>query len=179
MINCPRCSLPQDESPQCQYCGLIFEEFREESSRAPQTGRSKRIALLAVILAVSGALLASYWFSNFRAKSSKKSTTISSSSSVAQSKDTDDLRKKVKELTSFDGIISDLAGGSTKGSIVAMVVFSIIGLGYLTFGKKSQQLLMVVCGIALMGYSYFLSGTVYIILIGIGLSMLPLIFGRN
>ena len=178
MINCPRCNLSQDESPQCQYCGLIFEEFRE-SSRASQNGRSKRIALLAVILAVSGALLASYWFFNFRAKSSKKSTTISRTSSGAQSKDTDELRKKVKELTSFDGIISDLASGSTRGSIVAMVVFSIIGLGYLTFGKKSRRLLMVVCGIALMGYSYFISGTVYIILIGIGLTILPLILGRG
>ncbi len=60
-----------------------------------------------------------------------------------------------------------------------MVIFSIIGLGYLTYGKKSQQLLMVICGIALMGYSYFVDGTVYIILIGIGLSALPFILGRK
>ena len=178
MINCPRCKLPQEESPQCQYCGLIFEEFKE-SSRASKTGRSKRIAWLAVILAVSAVLLASYWSYNFRANLSGNSTTINNSDSGAQRKDTDNLRKKVNELTRFDGLISDLAGGSTKGSIVAMVVFSIIGLGYLTFGKKSQRLLMVVCGIALMGYSYFISGTVYIILIGIGLSILPFILGKN
>jgi hypothetical protein len=60
-----------------------------------------------------------------------------------------------------------------------MVIFSIIGLGYFAYGKKSQQLLMLICGIALLGYSYFVNGTGYIILIGIGLSALPLIIGRK
>jgi hypothetical protein len=49
----------------------------------------------------------------------------------------------------------------------------------MTYGKKSQKLLMVISGIALMGYSYFLDGTVYIVLIGIGLSALPFILGRK
>ena len=60
-----------------------------------------------------------------------------------------------------------------------MVIFSVIGLGYLAYGKKSRQLLMVICGIALMGYSYLVNGTLYIILIGAGLSVLPFIFGRK
>jgi len=37
---------------------------------------------------------------------------------------------------------------------------------------------MVIFGIALMGYSYFVNGTVYIILIGVGLSALPFILDR-
>ena len=77
------------------------------------------------------------------------------------------------------GILNDLTGGYTKGSIIAMIIFSVIGLGYLTYGKKSQQLLMLICGIALMGYSYLVDGTVYIVLIGVGLSVLPFIFGRK
>jgi hypothetical protein len=60
-----------------------------------------------------------------------------------------------------------------------MVVFSIIGLGYLSYGKKSQQLLMVIGGIGLMGYSYFLDGTLYIILIGLALSALPFVLGKK
>ena len=60
-----------------------------------------------------------------------------------------------------------------------MIFFSIIGIGYFSYGKKSQQLLLVVCGIALMGYSYFIDGTVYIILIGVVLSALPFILGRK
>jgi hypothetical protein len=60
-----------------------------------------------------------------------------------------------------------------------MVVFSIIGLGYLSYGKKSQQLMMVICGIGLMGYSYFVGGTLYLILIGLILSILPFVLVRN
>jgi hypothetical protein len=60
-----------------------------------------------------------------------------------------------------------------------MVIFSVIGLGYFSYGKKSRQFLMLICGMALMGYSYFVAGTGYIILIGIGLSVLPFIFGRK
>jgi hypothetical protein len=55
----------------------------------------------------------------------------------------------------------------------------IIGLGYLSYGKKSQQLMMVICGIGLMGYSYFAGGTLYIILIGLILSVLPFVLVRN
>jgi hypothetical protein len=60
-----------------------------------------------------------------------------------------------------------------------MVIFSVIGLGYMAYGKKSQKILMVISGIALMGYSYFVNGTVYIVLIGVGLSALPFILGRK
>ena len=91
----------------------------------------------------------------------------------------DDLRKTARELTGDVGIVKGLTAGSTRGSVVAMVIFSIVGMGYLTYGKKSQQIPMAVCGIALMGYSYFVDGTVYIILIGVGLCALPFILGRN
>jgi predicted phage tail protein len=60
-----------------------------------------------------------------------------------------------------------------------MVIFSIIGLGYFAYGKKSRQLLMLICGIALMVYSYFVNGIVYIVLIGVGLTALPFILGRK
>ena len=73
----------------------------------------------------------------------------------------------------------NLRGGSNKGSIIAMIVFSIIGMGYLAYGKKSQQLLMVICGIGLMGYSYFIDGTLYVILIGLVLSALPFVLSKK
>lgn len=90
-----------------------------------------------------------------------------------------DLHKAVSELSGDVGIVSEFTGGSTKGSIIAMVFFSIVGLGYLMYGKNSQQLLMVVCGIGLMGYSYFIDGTIYIILIGLALSALPFVLARK
>jgi hypothetical protein len=178
MIECPRCNLQQEESPQCEYCGLIFKEF-VESAQTSKTAHPKRTALVVIILIVAGALLASYWFISSRYKSSRKSIIVESPSVSAHITKEKDLRTTTKELSGDVGIIKRLADGSTKGSIIAMVIFSVIGIGYLTYGKKSQQLLMVICGIALMGYSYFVDGTVYIILIGVGLSALPFILGRK
>lgn len=87
------------------------------------------------------------------------------------------LKKTAKDLSGDAGLIGKMTGGLSKGSVIAMVFFSIVGIGYMTYGKKSQQLLMVVCGIALMLYSYFVHGTVYIVLIGAGLSVLPFLVG--
>jgi len=137
----------------------------------------KQIGLFALILAIAGALLVSYWFTTNRPKPDP--ILAGSSNNSVQSPNDKDLRTAANELAGDVGILGKLTGGSNKGSVIAMVVFSIIGLGYMTYGKKSQQLIMVICGIGLMGYSYFISGTFYIILIGIVLSALPFVLGRN
>jgi hypothetical protein len=178
MIKCPRCNLQQKASEQCEYCGLIFKEF-VESAPPSKTAFLKRTSLLVIILIVAGALLASTWFIFSRHKSGEESTIVNHSSVSAQSTKDNDLRTTAEELSGDAGLIDSLVGGSTKGSIIAMVFFSIIGIGYFAYGKKSQRILMVICGMALMGFSYFVDGTVYIILIGAGLSALPFILGRK
>ena len=178
MIKCPRCNLQQEASEQCEYCGLIFKEF-VESVPPSKTAYLKRTSLLVTILIVAGALLAASWFIFSGDKSGEKSKIAKSTSVGAQKTKENDLRTTAKELSGDVGIVDRLVGGSTKGSIIAMVFFSIIGIGYFTYGKKSHQLLMAICGIALMGYSYFVDGTVYIILIGVGLGALPFILGRK
>jgi tellurite resistance protein TehA-like permease len=150
-----------------------------ESAQTSKTAHPERTAVFVIILVVVGALIASYWFISSRHKSSETSTIVESSSVSAQKTKDNDLRTTAKELSGDVGIIKGLTDGSTKGSIIVMVIFSVVGMGYFAYGKKSQQLLMVICGIALMGYSYFVAGTLYIILIGVGLSALPFILGRK
>ena len=53
------------------------------------------------------------------------------------------------------------------------IVFSSIGLGYFIYGKKQQQTMPLICGIALMIYPYFIENTVFLILIGIILCIAP------
>lgn len=179
MTKCPRCNLEQEESKQCEYCGLVFEEFRE-SIQASKAVHPKRAMLAAIILVVVGVLLTFYLLVSYHDKPDEKFTSVERSNDLTQRADPNNgLRKAAKELTGDVGILKDITGGYTKGSVVAMVIFSIIGLGYLAYGKKSQQLLMLICGIALMGYSYLVDDTVYIILIGVGLSALPFIFSRK
>lgn len=178
MIKCPRCNLEQDQSPQCEYCGLDFREHRK-SARTLKVSNTKRIGLLAAILVISGALLAAYWFTTTRPKPDLKPTIVEDSSRPVQSTQDQGLRTAAKELSGDVGIVNELTAGSNKGSIIAMIVFSIIGMGYLAYGKKSQQLLMVICGIGLMGYPYFIDGTLYIILIGLVLSALPFVLSKK
>jgi hypothetical protein len=135
--------------------------------------------LFAIVLALCVALAASYWLISSPTKPVQKSSVVDGSSGLAQATTDKDLRTAAKELSGDVGIVGDLTRGSTKGSVIAMVVFSIIGLGYMSYGKKSQQLIMVICGIGLMGYSYFIDCTLYIILIGLALSALPFVLSRK
>ena len=178
MITCSRCNLEQDESPQCAYCGLDFSE-QSVSVRPPEAPNAKRMVLFALILAICVASVAAYWLISSPTKSVQKTTVVEGSSGPVQATTDKDLRTAAKELSGDFGIVGELTGGSTRGSVIAMVVFSIIGLGYLSYGKKSQQLLMAICGIGLMGYSYFVDGTLYIILIGLALSALPFVLSRK
>ncbi|MGB5751123.1 MAG: hypothetical protein WBM69_29410 [Desulfobacterales bacterium] len=137
----------------------------------------KQIGLPALILVIAAAILVFYGFTTYRPK--PYPVINKSSNSSVQSPNNKDLRAAAKELSGDVGIVGELTGGTNKGSVIAMVVFSIIGLGYMTYGKKSQQLIMVICGIGLMGYSYFVDGTLFIILIGLVLSALPFVLGRK
>ena len=178
MKKCPRCNLEQEESAQCEYCGLVFETFGE-STPAAKALQPKRTVMFAIILVVAGALVAGYLLISDQNKAGEKSTNVERSGDFAGRTAENDLKTVAKELSGDVGILKGLAGGYTKGSIIAMIIFSVVGLGYFAYGKKSQQLIMLLCGIALMGYSYFVDGTGYIVLIGVGLSALPFIFGRK
>jgi hypothetical protein len=179
MIKCPRCDLPQAETSQCQYCGLLFEDNREPS-RASKAAMHKRIVWRAVIPAgLICALLAFYFYVTSQTEQKEISTSSESSGKPMHPAGTDNLRQKAKELSSYDGFLNDLAGDSTKGSIIATVIFSIIGLGYLSYGKKSKRLTMVICGVVLMSYSYFLNDMAYVVLVGTGLSLVPFLIGTK
>jgi hypothetical protein len=178
MIKCPRCNLEQEESPVCEYCGL---DFTVHAGPEPTAGISvaKWVARLILILAVCGAVIVAYRVYSVGTAPEAKPTVVNNSDSTVPSSSDKDLHKALKGLSGDMGIVSEITGGSSKGGIIVMVVFSIVGLAYLTYGKKSQQLLMVICGIGLMGFSYFITGTLNILLIGLALSALPFVLGRN
>ncbi|RJG13280.1 hypothetical protein D3879_08455 [Pseudomonas cavernicola] len=58
----------------------------------------------------------------------------------------------------------------SSASLLGGVVFGSIGLGYFIYGKKQDHL---IAGIALMGYSYFVTDLYWLLAIGIGLMALP------
>ena len=53
------------------------------------------------------------------------------------------------------------------------VLFGSIGLGFFVYGRKQRAIVPVVCGLALMVFPYFVSGAVWLVLIGVGLIAVP------
>jgi hypothetical protein len=137
------------------------------------------MVLFGVILTICVALVATSGPVFSAGQPGQKPSNPEGSSSPAQATTDKALRTAAKELSGDLGIVGELTQGSTGGSVIAMVVFSIIGLGYFSYGKKSQQLFMVICGIGLMVYPYFIDGTLHILLIGLALSALPFVLARK
>lgn len=53
------------------------------------------------------------------------------------------------------------------------VLFGSIGLGFFVYGKKQRAIVPLVCGLALMAFPYFVSGTFLLIAIGVALMAIP------
>ncbi|MGH8456732.1 MAG: hypothetical protein ACRETW_12255 [Stenotrophobium sp.] len=62
--------------------------------------------------------------------------------------------------------------GSTA-SLLWGVLFSSIGMGYCIYGRKQQKLVPLLCGIGLIGYTFFVSNNVLMVVIGVVLMALP------
>ncbi|MBK9131546.1 MAG: hypothetical protein IPM20_07950 [Gammaproteobacteria bacterium] len=53
------------------------------------------------------------------------------------------------------------------------LLFSSIGLGYFIYGRKQRAVVPLVCGLVLMIYPYFVSGTLLLVAIGAALMIVP------
>ena len=52
-------------------------------------------------------------------------------------------------------------------------VFGAIGVGFFIYGKRQQMWVPLFCGLALMVYPWFVSGTVLTVVIGLALMAVP------
>ena len=53
------------------------------------------------------------------------------------------------------------------------MLFGSIGLGFFLYGKKQRAIVPLTCGLALMVFPYFVSGTALLVLIGATLMAVP------
>ena len=58
-------------------------------------------------------------------------------------------------------------------SLLWMVLFGGIGVGYFVFGRKHKRIVPFLSGIGLMVFPYFVSGTFILMAIGTALIALP------
>lgn len=93
--------------------------------------------------------------------------------------DSSTAQKKIDgiNLPGLNILMKDMAKGSgfSGGSIIAALFFSIVGMAYFGYGKKTNQYLMLFSGIALMGYSYFIYDIIMVIIVGVELCCMPFV----
>ncbi len=53
------------------------------------------------------------------------------------------------------------------------VLFGSIGLGFFVYGRKQRAIVPLVCGVALMVFPYFVSGTAWLVVTGMALMAIP------
>ncbi|CAM0999059.1 Amino acid transport protein [Rhodanobacter sp. Root179] len=53
------------------------------------------------------------------------------------------------------------------------LLFGSIGLGFFVYGRKQRAIVPLVCGIGLMVFPYFVSGTAWLIIVGVVLVAIP------
>jgi Zn-dependent protease with chaperone function len=53
------------------------------------------------------------------------------------------------------------------------MLFGAIGLGYFIYGRRQSALLPLLCGFGLMVFPYFVTGTLWMLLIGAVLMAVP------
>lgn len=80
--------------------------------------------------------------------------------------------------TGRPGSGSDVLFGLSMGGLIAGLVFSGIGFVYFKYGKSTRSTGMMVTGVLLLVYPYFVNNTTYIILAGLGLTALPHLLDR-
>lgn len=53
------------------------------------------------------------------------------------------------------------------------MLFGSIGLGFFVYGRKQRMIVPLACGVALMAFPYFVSSTVWLLVIGVALMAIP------
>ena len=58
-------------------------------------------------------------------------------------------------------------------TFVWVFIFGCIGMGYISYGKSQRAIKPMLCGTALLGFPYFVSGVWLTVLIGVALMLIP------
>ena len=77
------------------------------------------------------------------------------------------------KLVSQPGAADSLMMGMSFGGILASVIFGIIGMAYLAQAKKNNSFVWMISGGILVGYTFFVTNTLLIILIGVVVCAAP------
>jgi len=76
-------------------------------------------------------------------------------------------------LQTTSGLTGALMGGMSMWGMAASGLFSLVGVIYLRQGRAENDVNRICCGLALLVYPFFVTKTVYIVLVGAALTAAP------
>ena len=87
----------------------------------------------------------------------------------------DDLLKNAKDIIEDPSGMKSMLGSFSLSWIIIAGFFGILGMAYFMYGKKSLRYMFLICGIVLMVYPYFVTQTVYMVIVGVVVSAVPFV----
>ena len=81
----------------------------------------------------------------------------------------------MKDILSDPSGMKSMLGSFSLSWIIVAGLFGLIGMAYFVYGKKSVRYLFLICGIVLMVYPYFVTRTLYMVIIGVVVSVVPFV----
>ncbi len=63
-------------------------------------------------------------------------------------------------------------------TLIWSFLFGTVGFAYFVYGKKQEAIVPLLCGVVLMVFPYFVSNTLLLAAVGIGLIILPFVLRR-
>jgi hypothetical protein len=65
--------------------------------------------------------------------------------------------------------------GMDMTSFIVATFLGTIGFGYFMYGKKSGNMISLGCGLGLMVFPYFITNTIFMLIMGIVLMIVPFV----
>jgi hypothetical protein len=65
---------------------------------------------------------------------------------------------------------------SSEAAILWGLLFGSAGLGFFLYGRRQRMVVPLMCGLALMVYPYFMTSTIWLVLVGAVLIAVPYFF---
>ncbi|MGD8378007.1 MAG: hypothetical protein PVI37_09870 [Gammaproteobacteria bacterium] len=62
---------------------------------------------------------------------------------------------------------------NSQAAMIWGMLFGAVGMGFFVYGRRQRMVVPLVCGVGLMGYSWFMPSTLLLVAVGAVLTILP------
>ena len=169
MIKCPRCHIEQEKTDICKFCDFEMSNITVSHSATLSHRKTAGIVVLLFFIAIISGI---HYFRN-----PKGANHIPEPSPVPGLLNQMTNSMDMQGLEGLDTFVKNISsdGGFSTGGIISALIFSLIGMAYFSYGKKTDQYIILFTGVLLMCYPYFIQDVIMLTAVGIELCCMPFV----